>query len=355
MTVINKPIVPASERVTRENQPVKTFTWPANEVHQVNQMFISILGVSDIGVSQEAVRGRGQEAYNAVSGQLENALQNGVQDASEAVSQAATHPLSSLQTAGDWAKDMYQNYAHATPASTQAAGDNNSKKDFNINRRKEKLISLIAMPMPQQAPSIGLKVNYATKEMGVAGMLVSGTANGGSISDLLESIKSNAFRGLSGSLATMADDATGNKLGDLNSVLQSATQSTYNPRLEQIYQNQDLRSFHFSWDMFASNKDECQLIMAIIKELRLCASPAIQQGQWYMIMPNELSIDFMFEGAENLMIPKINRSVIESVNVSFCKGSNFATLANGMPSYLTLDLGIIEIVPIFRKDIMDGF
>ena len=94
-----------------------------------------------------------------------------------------------------------------------------------------------------------------------------------------------------------------------------------NPRVEVLFQSTKLREFDFAFLMAPQSENESNSMKNIINIFRTYSAPTLQSNSWFFESPSEWKITFWRRenGAwvENTNIPKIARSVLNRVNVSY--------------------------------------
>jgi len=152
-----------------------------------------------------------------------------------------------------------------------------------------------------------------------------------------------------------------------------------NPRLENLFQQKELRSFNFSWDLYPRNQEEVQMIKDIVDTIRYHSSPAryseqqaaesteISDPQIILRVPAEFTVKFLsssrndsgssmpFSFSENTFIPKISRCAVTSVAIDFTPGGVFTTLPDNSPTGYVLTIAMTEMSQLTREDVADGF
>lgn len=165
-----------------------------------------------------------------------------------------------------------------------------------------------------------------------------------------------------------------------------AGQGTINPKVDVLYSNSNLRRFQFDFFMVPSSQEESVAMNQIIRLLRKYSAPEItgkapQQAQdfvdrltqygggdlaaqfktgFWFIPPAEFDIEFKHitndYAATNFYIPKIARSVLESVIVTYTPGSaEFSTFKDGSPVAAQLTLIFKEMRVIGQDDVDQGY
>jgi hypothetical protein len=124
-----------------------------------------------------------------------------------------------------------------------------------------------------------------------------------------------------------------------------------NPQVQVLFKQVGLRKFQFEFTLTPYSSEESLYIKEIIKQLKLASAPEIDNstaiegtGMFYKI-PDQLEVQFMYNGKRNENVPKIARCVIENVKVDYAP-MGWITFNDGTPvqTKLTLELKEIEII-----------
>lgn len=138
-------------------------------------------------------------------------------------------------------------------------------------------------------------------------------------------------------------------------------QNPINPAVEVLFSTTKLRSFVFTFVMAPRNEQESIALKEIIKTLEFHSSPEINTGggglgigaTW--IPPAEFDITFFNKGVENMNLKRINTSVLKRFEVSYEESGNFIAFRNGHPAMVRMELEFIELEPVHKQRILQGF
>jgi hypothetical protein len=132
-----------------------------------------------------------------------------------------------------------------------------------------------------------------------------------------------------------------------------------NPQLQVLFQGIGFRHFQFDFVLTPSTKEESITINKIIAEFKKAAAPefmtnGILTQSVYLKIPNSFKIKFLYNGAENLNVHKIEECVLSGINVDYAP-NGWSTFNNGAPVQTRLTLQFIETVIIDKKKIGEGY
>lgn len=135
-----------------------------------------------------------------------------------------------------------------------------------------------------------------------------------------------------------------------------------NPQVELFFTGVDRRTFQFDFRFNSRSKNETQQIQKIIKLLRKHAAPTIaSEGSGrYFIPPSIFDIDFKYidlnkEHIVNDKIPKINRCVLDSIDINYNGSGKYVTYEDGQPIDIEVRLVFMETDIMTRTEIENGY
>lgn len=133
-----------------------------------------------------------------------------------------------------------------------------------------------------------------------------------------------------------------------------------NPRIDVLYQTTDLRNFTFSFLMAPQSQKESDAMKDLIKIFRKNAAPTLGSRGYLFDAPNEWGIAFWYKQdggwVENTNIPKIRRSVLNSVEVVYpIPGGEWSTFSNGHPVSAMITLLFSELSIVDSQNIEEGY
>lgn len=128
-----------------------------------------------------------------------------------------------------------------------------------------------------------------------------------------------------------------------------------NPKEQMLFDGIDFRSYSLSFTFTPYSKDEADTVKNIIKEFKKHAAPRLSKSGMFFIPPSRFNLSFYKDGKINDNIPKVARSVIESIEVNYAP-NGWATHTDGAPVQTTMSINFKEIELIDREKIeKDGY
>ena len=128
-----------------------------------------------------------------------------------------------------------------------------------------------------------------------------------------------------------------------------------NPRIEVLFATTVQREFRFELLLAPRNVEESRAVKSIVKTLRFHAAPELTAAGFAFIPPAEFDITFFNKGVENTNIPRINTSVLNSIEVQYDPTGIYSTFSNGHPVSIRLGLGFRELEIGHKLRIAQGF
>lgn len=135
-----------------------------------------------------------------------------------------------------------------------------------------------------------------------------------------------------------------------------------NPQVELFFTGVDRRTFQFDFRFNSRSAKETEQIQGIIKALRKYAAPTFpKEGTGrYWIPPSIFDINFCFYEPENGWkindkLPKINRCVLESIDVNYNGSGKYITYEDGQPIDIEVRLVFKETDIMTRAEIEAGY
>jgi len=222
----------------------------------------------------------------------------------------------------------------------------------------------VALYMPP-----GVKVSYGAdtghSELGLAGMgakaiseAMGAKNTAGQVEAVLKGLGGLALSGAR-KLAVETGQAVG--LGDINAAISKVTATAENNFSEAVFQKMNDRTFAYTFNLIARNKDEAQDIQKIIKFFKFHMHPELDEntGARYFRVPSEFEIHYAYNDQKNNYLHNISRCVCSSVDVDY-GGDAYSTFRQfdnegAAPVNISLSLGFIETTILTKKEIAENY
>lgn len=148
--------------------------------------------------------------------------------------------------------------------------------------------------------------------------------------------------------------------GSAPGVLPGLLGTPINPQIEVLFRNTQLRTFQFYFLMSPTSLDESQKMQWIIERLRWHAAPRISNSSLTFEPPSEFEVTFYFRQkmggfVRNPNLPKIDKCVVERIDVDFTPQGEFSTFSNGHPVSALLSMQFKELSIIDKNKIGAGY
>ena len=237
------------------------------------------------------------------------------------------------------------------------------------NRKKKVIKSIINLPIPRnvtdsqgvQYGESGLNPLEATGLSAVAG----GVDPAGSVQAL-----KNAFSKLaSGAGEVLADSevqgaigaaVAGTAIGALggnvsaDQLISRATGQILNPNLELLFNGVGIRTFPFSFQFFPRNRSEGQVVMDIIRTLKIEMAPSrttkSEAKGIFIKAPSVFHLKYKKGNGPHPFLNRFQPAVLSDMKVNYTAAGTHSTFYDGTPTHIQVDMQFKELNPIFRED-----
>lgn len=155
-------------------------------------------------------------------------------------------------------------------------------------------------------------------------------------------------------------DALGAATGtNLKQLALNAGGYAMNPQLQVLFSNIGFRHFQFDFVLTPYTKEESVTIKKIIEAFKYASAPELVSNgvftqSLFMKIPDTFKIKFLYNGAENPNVHKIEECVLTNVNVDYAP-NGWSTFNDGSPVQTRLTLQFTETVIIDKKKIREGY
>ena len=131
-----------------------------------------------------------------------------------------------------------------------------------------------------------------------------------------------------------------------------------NPRKESMFQEPNIRTYSFEFDMAPRNAKESEAANKIIQLLKYHAAPELYRGSnVFFNYPSEFQIYFMSNGGENQYIGRMDRCALTNLGVNYTNANMWSAFKDtGAPTHLKLTLELSELTLQSRNSLkeLDG-
>ena len=149
------------------------------------------------------------------------------------------------------------------------------------------------------------------------------------------------------------------------------TQNVFNPNLELIFKEPQLRPFNFNFKMSARGADEAKEIKKIIRYFKYHMAPKGKGGQLFLKTPDVFWIEYQKgksdeKGEGGKLHPSLNLIAPEDAGKKACALQNMSVNYTPLGTYMTYDdeeativqydisLSFQEITPVYQSDYEEG-
>ena len=237
------------------------------------------------------------------------------------------------------------------------------------NRKKKKIKSIINLPIPRNVTDTQ-GVQYGESSLNpLEAVGLSAVAGGVDPAGSVDALK-NAFISLSEGAGEMLQDPNtqgaigaaiaGTAIGALggnvsaDQLISRATGQILNPNLELLFNGVGIRTFPFSFQFFPRNRSEGQVVMDIIRTLKIEMAPSrTVESETKGVFIKAPSVFHLKYKKGNSAHPFLNRflpAVLSDMKVNYTAAGSHSTFYDGTPTHIQVDLQFKELNPIFRED-----
>jgi len=134
--------------------------------------------------------------------------------------------------------------------------------------------------------------------------------------------------------------------------LQRRDGAIINPNSELLFNNPDLRSFSFNYQLSPRSSTEARMVVNIIRALKISMAPRRTQSTLFLKSPNlfKLSYHKGRGGGENEFLNKFKVCALTSLTTNYAPNNNFMSFDDDIPVRYDLGMTFQEIVPVYQDD-----
>lgn len=159
---------------------------------------------------------------------------------------------------------------------------------------------------------------------------------------------------IAASLSGTAIGALGGNV-NANQLIARATGQVLNPNLELLFQGVGLRVFPFQFQFFPRNRDEAQMVMAIIRVLKFEMAPSrtTKEGDLdgiFIRKPSIFHLRYMQGDGSHKFLHKFLPAVLSDMKVNYSASGAYSSFYDGTPTHIQVNLQFKELNPIFKED-----
>ena len=159
---------------------------------------------------------------------------------------------------------------------------------------------------------------------------------------------------IAASLSGTAIGALGGNV-NANQLIARATGQILNPNLELLFQGVGLRVFPFQFQFFPRNRDEAQMVMAIIRVLKFEMAPSRTTKESnldgiFIRKPSVFHLRYMQGDGSHKFLHKFLPAVLSDMKVNYSASGAYSSFYDGTPTHIQVNLQFKELNPIFKED-----
>jgi hypothetical protein len=218
---------------------------------------------------------------------------------------------------------------------TGKVGDGNTKFNLDLEPSKKKTKAIISLYMPDN-----LNFSYTAKY---------GEVN-------LTDVAKNTLEKLPGMDSKSGKLITGALESDATKLLIKSQGLAINPNQQLLFDGLDLRTYSLTFTFTPYSQQEAETVRKIIQSFKTYSRPRTVAGAGGMLFipPSTFNLKFLFNGAENTKISKVEESVITDIDVNYTP-NGFAAHSDGAPVQTTMTIQFKEIILIDSDKVQAGY
>ena len=271
------------------------------------------------------------------------------------------------KTANDTGFDI-NTITNVTDSQKFALSRGSVKNDFNKKNKNKQIKALINLPIPRNVTdSQGVQYGEGSlnplEAFGVATVnaSINSTPSIQGIKNAFKNIAgsamdtigdSDAQRAIAGAISGTAIGALGGNV-DANQLIARASGQILNPNLELLFNGVGLRTFPMSFQFFPRNRQEGQVVLDIIRTLKIEMAPSKttkSQNGIFIKQPSVFQLTYKQGGEPHPFLNRFLPAVLSDMKVNYSASGTYSSFHDGTPTHMQVDLQFKELNPIFRED-----
>ena len=133
-----------------------------------------------------------------------------------------------------------------------------------------------------------------------------------------------------------------------------ATGQILNPNLELLFNGVGIRTFPFSFQFFPRNRSEGQVVMDIIRTLKIEMAPSrttkSEAKGIFIKAPSVFHLKYKKGNRPHPFLNRFQPAVLSDMKVNYTAAGSHSTFYDGTPTHIQVDMQFKELNPIFRED-----
>lgn len=222
-------------------------------------------------------------------------------------------------------------------------------------------ISVISLGMPENI-SQPSTVSWDNEKFGMGGKIVAEGlkkvfTDGGTMdtSSMIEAVAQRVKQTAAFNVAAKAANFATGSSATAEGLMGEVAGRVPNPYVTAIFRGINFRSFDYTFRFTPFTEKDCDLIDAIIKEMRTNALGESIDSTAFFSYPRECQIAYYWKGKENKWLNKFKRAACTKIDVNYTSGGSYTAMRNGFPTQVIVNTSWTELDLVVRQDIAGGF
>jgi len=158
--------------------------------------------------------------------------------------------------------------------------------------------------------------------------------------------------------ASQAVNALGANVS-LEGLISRATGKVLNPNMELLFKGVKLRSFNFSYDLVARDRDEAAQIKGMITTLKKAMAPRKSSGSGgaggglFVSAPNVFQLTYKKGSQNHPFLHTFKPTALLNMSVDYTGSGTYATYSDATPVHIKLTMAFQELNPVYYEDYTD--
>jgi hypothetical protein len=199
-------------------------------------------------------------------------------------------------------------------------------------------------------------VGWTDTDANTLGLLAGGTSlqlmeqGGAGITEILNKI-GNTFEAEKGNIGTALKLKLAGEAASISGLTSRIGGAIFNPNLELLFDNPQLRPFDFTFQLTPRDLDEAKAVKQIIRFFKQGMAVQRTAAELFLKAPNVFDINYMFGQKEDHPgLNKIKTCALQSFNVDYTPTGSYMTFSDGTMTAYSITLSFKELEPVYSDE-----
>jgi hypothetical protein len=199
-------------------------------------------------------------------------------------------------------------------------------------------------------------VGWSDTDANTLGLLAGGTSlqlmqqGGAGITEILNKI-GNTFEAEKGNIGTALKLKLAGEAASISGLTSRIGGAIFNPNLELLFDNPQLRPFDFTFQLTPRDPDEARAVKQIIRFFKQGMAVQRTAADLFLKAPNVFDINYVFGQKEDHPgLNKIKTCALQSFNVDYTPTGSYMTFSDGTMTAYSITLSFKELEPVYSDE-----